>query len=137
MLSLELSGHTFWAGEKYTILEQGWAVYLAGENQTPEWFDKFAETKPKEDGFNDLQSGNGMLVTSHPILVALAIRSWWHRNGETITTAPRVEIPLLDEAIEEVKKRRILNPFNEKWAGIVPGIHHKERHNQAGDDNSE
>jgi hypothetical protein len=124
-LYVTISGYSFWAGDKYTILELGWAVYI--NNDIPKaWLLEFGENRPADDEVSALESGNGMLITSHPILVALALRAWWHRNGRPIDTAPIVEIPTLEEAIEELKRREILNPWNERHANSVPGTHHKK-----------
>jgi len=121
-LQVRISGQPFWAGEKYTILEMGWAVYCA-EGEVPEaWLREHGETRPAEEGWNELGSGHGMLVTSHPVLVALSLRAWWHRNGRGIATAPRVDIPTFAEAVEEVRQREILNDFNAIHAGTVPGL---------------
>lgn len=117
-----IAGQSFRAGEKYTILEMGWAVYLA-EGEVPEsWMRAHGETRPAEDGWNELASGNGGLVTSHPVLVALGLRAWWHGNGRKIPTAPEVRPPTFAEAVDEVRRREILNDFNRCHAGTVPGL---------------
>ena len=59
---------------------------------------------------------------SHPILVALAIRAWWHRNGHPITTALDVEVPTFAEAVAQVRARKIVNDFSAKHTGTVPGL---------------
>ena len=125
-LELCLDGRRFTAGEKYTILEMGWAVYLA-EGEVPKaWMDRYGETRPAEEGgYCELASDEGALVTRHPILVALSLRAWWHRNdrnGRPIPTTPYVPIPTFDEAVEEVRTRPILNDFNAVHAGTVPGL---------------
>lgn len=117
-----ISGHRFWAGEKYTILEMGWAVYIAEGEVSEAWMRQHGETRPAEEGWNELASRHGSLVTSHPVLVALSLRAWWHQNGRSIPTAPRVAIPAFDEAVEEVRQRKILNDFNAIHAGAVPGL---------------
>lgn len=115
-------GQAFWAGEKYTFLEMGWAVYIA-EGELPEgWLREHGETRAAEEDCNELASGHGMLVTSHPVLVALSLRAWWHRNGREIPTAPVVTLPTFEEAVEEVRRREILNDFNRRYAGEVPGL---------------
>jgi hypothetical protein len=117
-----IAGQAFWAGGKYTFLEMGWAVYSA-EGELPEaWLREHGETRPAEEGCNELASGNGTLVTSHPVLVALSLRAWWHRNGREIPTAPEVKPPTFEEAVEEVRRREILNDFNRCHAGTVPGL---------------
>lgn len=119
---VELDGYRFFAGEKYTILEHGWAVYLV-EAELPEgWLRRHGETRPAQDGWNELPSHGGMLVTSHPVLVALALRVWWHRNGQPISTTPEVLIPSFADAVDEVRRRKILNEFNQCYEGVVPGI---------------
>ena len=119
-----ISGHRFWSGEKYTILELGWAVYVAEEEEdvSEEWMSKHGEIRPAEDDWNELASRHGMLVSSHPVLVALALRAWWHRNGQRISTAPAVVLPTFAEAVDEVRGRKILNDFNQCLAGTVPGL---------------
>lgn len=69
-----------------------------------------------------MPSNGGMLVTSHPVLVAIGLRAWWHGNGRPISTAPEVVIPTFDEAVEAVRGREILNDFNTQHAGTVPGL---------------
>src|SRR4051812_31707202 len=76
-----IDGHRFSFGEKYTILELGWAVYLTENSLPSAWLRQFGEFKPADEEWGELRSGGGMLVTSHPVLVALALRRWWHRNG--------------------------------------------------------
>jgi hypothetical protein len=122
ILDLTLDGYRFFAGEKYTILEMGWAVYLAEDDVPEEWLRQHGETRAAEDGWNEIASGHGGLVTTHPVLVALSLRSWWHRNGQRISTAPHVPMPTFEEAVEEVKNRKILNDFSLRHAGTVPGL---------------
>jgi hypothetical protein len=117
-----VSGHRFWAGEKYTILEMGWAVYLAEEEVSEKWLRDHGDVRPAEKGWNELASKHGTLISSHPVLVALALRAWWHRNGKLITSAPEVVLPTFAEAVEEVRQRKILNEFNKCYANTVPGL---------------
>jgi hypothetical protein len=121
-LHVTISGHRFWAGEKYTILELGWAVYVAEDEVPEEWMKIHGETRPADSEWSEFSSKGGMLVTSHPVLVALGLRAWSHRNGVAIETAPRVDVPSFDEAVEEVREREILNDFNQCHAGTVPGL---------------
>ncbi len=121
-LHVAISGYRFRAGEKYTILEMGWAVYIAEAEVSEEWFRVHGEVRPAEEGWNELASRPGMLVSSHPVLVALALRAWWHRNGQQLPTAPAVVLPTFDDAAAEVRKRRILNDFNLCHADSVPGL---------------
>lgn len=122
ILHVEIDGHRFFAGEKYTILEQGWAVYLAEGHLPEDWLRQYGETSPARDGWNELASKGNRLITSHPVLVALALRAWWHRNGSPVPTAPTVPIPTFAEAVEEVRRRKIRNDFNERYKGDVPGL---------------
>ena len=115
-----IDGHCVWPGEKYTILEEGWAVYLA-HNVPQEWMDRYGETKLQDGSTGELDSDDDMLITSHPVLVALALQFWWHDNGRPIKTAPIVRVPDFDEAVEIVRNREILNGFSEPYARIVPG----------------
>lgn len=94
-----VDGVTFFAGEKYTILELGWAVYISILKVPEDWMRARGETRPRQDGVTELRSKPSMLITSHPVLVALAIRAWWHRNGREIASAPDVVIPSFDEAV--------------------------------------
>jgi hypothetical protein len=121
-LHVTISAQKFWAGEKYTILELGWAVYVAEDEVPEEWMEIHGETRPADAEWNELASRNGMLVTSHPVLVALGLRAWWHHNGVAIETAPRVDVPSFDDAVEEVRARKILNDFTEWQTGSVPGL---------------
>ena len=121
-----VDGRTMFAGEKYTILEVGFAVYLLMEDDD-EWIRTNGETLPGEPGGsrNELRSNGSMLVTSDPVLVALALNSWWHHNDKPQPVGVPLEIPSFEEAVEIVKARPILNDFNLKYAGIVPGLHRR------------
>jgi hypothetical protein len=121
-LHVTISGHRFWAGEKYTILELGWAVYVAEDEVPEEWMRIHGETRPADAEWSEFASKSSMLVTSHPVLVALSLRAWLHRNGVAIETTLRVDVPSFDEAVEEVRAREILNDFNQCHAGTVPGL---------------
>lgn len=121
-LRVMIDGKPFWAGEKYTILELGWAVYMAGEELPEGWTEERGETRAADEERNELASSSSTLITTHPVLVALSLRSWWHGNGKPIATAPLVEIPSFEEAVEEVRTRDILNDFNKSYAGTVPGL---------------
>lgn len=123
-LKLRLDGRLFVAGTKFTILELGWAVYESAQDLPSDWLLKYGETRPAEEGCNELASDSRTLVTSHPILVALALRAWFHSNGRPIPTAPKVPIPTITEAFEEVRTRPILNSFNKGYSGKVPGPSH-------------
>lgn len=121
-LTVEIDGYRFFAGEKYTILELGWAVFVCYDRVSSDWMKLRGETRPRDSDTNELRSGVGMLITSHPVLVALALRAWWHINGIPIATAPDVAIPSFSEAVAEVRNRKILNSFNKSHAGEVPGL---------------
>lgn len=121
-LHVLVSGQPFWAGEKYTFLELGWAVYLAEGEPSEAWLREHGETRPRDEDWSELASGRGIWVTSHPVLVALSLRAWWHRNGRRIPTAPAVKVPTFEEAVEEVRGREIFNDFNRCHAGTVPGL---------------
>ena len=121
-LHVIIDGLRFWAGEKYTFLEQGWAVYL-GEDEVPaEWLRNRGETRSASDGWSALKSKDDTLITSHPVLVALSLRAWWHRNGRLIDTAPEVSVPSFEEAVQVVREREICNDFNMLHNGTVPGL---------------
>jgi len=127
-LKVQVDGFWFVPGEKYTILELGWAVYLGDptpqQSSLEQWIRIHGETRPSEDGWSQLSSGYSMLITSHPILVAMAIHEWWGRNGQSDGLKPgdEVSIPSFEEAVEVVKNRKIINPVNRKYSGKVPGL---------------
>lgn len=121
-MCVTIDGRVFSAGDKYTILETGWAVYVTADILPRQWLARWGETRQKDGDFNELASDENTLVTSHPVLVALALRGWWHGNGRPIPTAPVVSIPTFDEAVIEVREREILNDFSVKHAGTVPGL---------------
>ncbi len=116
----KLSTHT-----RYVILEVGFAVYFLDEpSEDEEWLQRNGDVLPADPdtGRGALRSGKGMLVTSDPILVALAYESYWGRHGVTRPRNIALPIPLLKEAVEIVRNRKILSPENLKWAGKVPGL---------------
>jgi hypothetical protein len=123
-LKVSVSGYEFWAGEKYTILELGWAVYYTVEDvELPDdWVANYGEVRPCDREWNEFASDNESLTTSHPVLVALSLQAWWHRNGKRISTAPHVEVPSFEEAVEIVRNRPIINSDSEHHAGTVPGL---------------
>ncbi len=118
-----IDGRKFWVGEKYTILELGYALFLTHESDEA-WLCANGETIPAdpEDHRNELKSGGSFFITSDPVLVALAIEAWWYENEGGSRQPGVVSIPTAFEAIEIVKNRVILNEFNQKWAGRVPGL---------------
>ena len=124
-LEVSLDGRRFFAGEKYTILELGYAVYNLRDDHTPEadqWILDNGDELVVEDGV-ELRSQRGMLVTSDPILVALAYEAWWRRNGEPpVPQGEPLPIPLFHEAVEIVRSRRILNWKGPKGGSAVPGL---------------
>jgi hypothetical protein len=122
-LEVQVDGKRLRAGEKYTILELGYAVFLLDENDE-KWLADNGDIIPADpdDARNELRSGNGMLITADPVLVALALESWWSRNGVPKVKEIAMPIPTAYEAVSIVRNRRILNEFNRKWEGIVPGL---------------
>ena len=122
-LELIIDGRHFRAGDKYTILDLGYAVYLMDRNDE-DWLRENGDTIPADpsEGRNELKSGQGMLVTGDPVLVALAIESWWSRNGFPKPQNVPLPIPTAYEAFNVVRNRKILNDFNRRWAGYVPGL---------------
>lgn len=121
-MHVTIDGRVFSAGDKYTILETGWAVYFTADALPRQWLARWGETRQKDGDCNEIASAESTLVTSHPVLVALALRCWWHGNGRPIPTAPLVSIPSFAEAVAEVRAREILNDFNVKYACTVPGL---------------
>lgn len=122
VLHVLIDGYQFWAGEKYTILEMGWAVYRAKDDLPHGWLAARGETRPADEDWNELASSGEGLVTSHPVLVALSLKAWWHRNDVKLEGLPLVAIPTLAEAITIVRSRKILNEFNRRFEGDVPGL---------------
>lgn len=122
ILHVVIAGRLFWAGAKYTLLEMGWAIYLADGELPAEWLERYGETRPAEEGCNEMASHQCRLVTSHPVLVALSLGAWWHRNGRAIATAPEVPVPSFEEAVQVVREREICNDFNMLHRGTVPGL---------------
>lgn len=121
-LHVTIAGHRFRAGDKYGILEFGWAVYLAEKPLPDTWIKTYGETRPAMDGWSEIATRDSLLMTSHPVLVALSLCAWWHSNDRPIATAPHVTIPTFDQAVEQVRQRVILNDCNRIYAGMVPGL---------------
>ena len=120
---VKIDGHWFFNGEKYTIIEQGWAFYGAENSVSDEFLRTWGETKPADDDWSELTSTNSGIVTSHPVLVALVIL--WHHHAldeKLIPSAPEIPIPDWDDAVEIVRNRKILNDFNRSYAGTMPGL---------------
>lgn len=122
-LELTIDGRRFRAGEKYTILERGYAVYIMDQSDEY-WLSVNGDNMPVEtpDGFSELRSGGSVFVTADPVLVALALEDWWSRNGIPIPCNAPLPIPTAYEAVGIVRNRRILNGFNKRFAGHVPGL---------------
>jgi hypothetical protein len=122
-LELIMDGRRFRTGEKYTILERGYAVYLM-EQPDELWLSDNGDsmTAGSPDCPSQLCSGHGMLITADPVLVALAIEDWWSRNGVPRQQNVPLPIPTAYEAVDIVRNRRILNGFNKGSAGQVPGL---------------
>lgn len=121
-LTVAIDNHVFRSSSKYTILELGWAIYLAHEDVPEVWLKQRGEVCPAADGRSELASGNGTLLTSHPILVALSLMGWWHLEGKPIPLHPGVAIPSFAEAVQLVRAREIQNAFNRSHKGTVPGL---------------
>ncbi|MEN6523352.1 MAG: hypothetical protein ABFD14_06450 [Anaerolineaceae bacterium] len=122
-LEVVIDGRRLRVGEKYTILELGYAVFLMDQNDE-KWLLENGDRIPEDpsDSRAELKSGHGILITADPILVALAIESWWSRNGLPQPQGVQLPIPTFFEAVDIVRNRKILNDFNNKWAGFVPGL---------------
>ncbi len=88
------------------------------------WLREVGETLPAdpEDDRCELPSGDGLLITSDPILVALALNASWHENGHPQPINVPLPIPSWADAVEIVRSRPILNDFNTKRAGTLPGL---------------
>ena len=120
-LYVTIDGYRFMAAGKHTILDLGWALFLPESHVPKAWIRKNGETRPADDGWSELASDTSGLITTHPVLVALSLQARWHCNGRPIPTVPVVLIPTFDEAVEIVRSREILNSFNRRFAGEVPG----------------
>jgi hypothetical protein len=119
-LHLRIDGHRLRAGEKYTIIEMGYAILLPDDddNSGP-WLARITETIPHnpEDGRGPLTGGECMAVTSNPIVVALSYADWWARNTDGFKAGRSLRIPSQEEAVQIVRRRRILNDFNRRYEG--------------------
>ena len=121
-LHVVIEGQRFWASEKYTFVERGWAVYLAEEAVPDGWMRRHGETMPETEGWNSMSSSPTCLVTSHPVLVALSLYACGHCNGWFFSSAGDVSVPTFQDAVERVRRRRIINDFNRPYEGSVPGL---------------
>ncbi len=121
-LYLRIDGHRVIAGDKYTIIELGYAVLLAIDESSHDWLAEITETVPadKDGGRGVLRGGEGMAVTSDLVVVALSYADWWARNSDGFKAGRSLRIPSREEAVEIVRSRRILNDFNRKYAGTLP-----------------
>ena len=124
-----INGRNFWNETKYTILERGYATYVFCGKMTPEiyqWISENGETLHAdldEKGntiSNEICTSGEMLLTSDPILFALAYEAWWAQNGRPLPLGKRLPIPLYRESVVIMRTREILNDFNSKHAGTVP-----------------
>ena len=90
-------------GEKYTILELGYAIYLIDQNDE-KWLIENGDsiTEDPSDSRAELKLGHGILITADPILIALAIKSWCSRSGLLQPQAVPFPIRSFYEAVEIV-----------------------------------
>ena len=81
-LEVVIDGRRLQVGEKYTILELGYAVYLMDQNDE-KWLLENGDSIPEDPSDNraELKSSHGIRISADPILVALAIKSLWSRSG--------------------------------------------------------
>jgi hypothetical protein len=123
-LEVIIDGRQFRVGEKYTILELGFVVYIMVGQDDEDWLRENGDVIPADpsDSREEIRSGHGVLITADPVLVALAIESWWSRNGIPKPQDVSLPIPTAYEAVDIVRNRKILNDFNENMTGFVPGI---------------
>ncbi len=77
-LHLRIDGHSVTAGEKYTIIELGYAVLLALDESSHDRLAEITEDVPAdEDGVRGvLQGGDGWAIISDPVVVALSYTDW-------------------------------------------------------------
>ncbi|TVR52003.1 MAG: hypothetical protein EA425_05740 [Puniceicoccaceae bacterium] len=124
-LHVKLGGQWFSAGEKFSILESGWAVYnsCALDESTAGWIRRNGEHRPADHETPALRSNGHMLITSHPVLVAMALRNCQHNNGEPMPISDGAPvIPTFRESVQEVLNRTIKNAWNRIHADKVPGL---------------
>lgn len=121
-LHLRINGHHVVAGDKYTIIEMGYAILLGVDESSYRWLDRISKTVPADEGGGrgSLRGGDGMAVTSDPVIVALSYTDWWARNTEGFKAGRSLRIPTQEEAALIVRNRKILNDFNRRYAGMLP-----------------
>jgi hypothetical protein len=118
-------------GEKYTILEMGYASFLSVSGGfTKDWLARYGERIPEKltgqsTGYEILETSRSFMITSHPQLVALALISCNHglRGQPPLVPGERYPIPEFWEAVEIVRNREIFNEFQMPFKGQVPGLY--------------
>lgn len=107
---------------KYTLLELGFAVYLDdnchGNSRYFDWRNRHAEMIPGDMNRPIIGPGNNGLITSDPVLFALAYMHWWDSNGANLPEP--VPIPTRREALHIQRNRKILSDFNAKYKRRLP-----------------
>src|SRR5689334_14594064 len=92
---------------KYTLLELGFAVYLDDECRKQSGYgecrDRHVEMIPGDVGRGRVDPGHSGLVTSDPVLFALAYGHWWHVNG--VAMAEPIKIPTRRQALRVQRGR--------------------------------
>lgn len=122
-LEVIISGYRFLFGEKRTFPEMGWAFLIAESGVPWEWMEHWGETRAAQDGWNEFGTNRDGLYTTHPVLVALNIRSCEAGlDDPRFPNPPLTAIPAFDEAVEEVRMRPIINDCNAIYAGTIPGL---------------
>jgi hypothetical protein len=121
-LFLRIDGHRVTTGEKYTIIELGYAVLLGVDDSSSTWLNTITETIPAEptQGRGLLTGSEGMAITSNPVVVALSYLDWWARNSDGFKAGRSLPIPSIEQAERIARTRRILNDFNQPYAGKLP-----------------
>ena len=121
-LRLRISGHRLTTGEKYTIIELGYAVLLAVDESSISWLAENTESIPADPNWGRglLTGSRGMAITSDCVVVALSYWDWWARNSDEFKAGRSIRIPSVEEAEHIVRTRRILNGFNQPYAGKLP-----------------
>jgi hypothetical protein len=135
-LEVVVDEHRLWAGEKYSPFDLGYAFYFLIKKDE-KWLHENGEVLPADpfESRGEMTSGNGRLITSNPILVALAINSYWYHEIYSIPKS--VEIPSFSDAIEIVRNRTIMNKSNELWKGYLPGLEKIRSLHYSGQENRE
>lgn len=118
-----VDGHLLISSDKQGPLKIGYAFYLLKDGDE-KWLRENGDIIPADpiDGRAEYLSHGDIMVTSNPILVALAINSQQQIYGYQTVFPKSIPIPDVLEAVEIVRNRRIDFIGDSAWAGYVPGL---------------